>query len=172
MSANRGFTLVEVIVVLLTTSVLMMLAVPSIRNMNEQNDLREAMELLSADLKLARSEAALRGKNVGMFHGNNGMQWCYGLHERTPAQDTCNCLVANDCSIKTVPGDRFGNISASSNPLINPINFESIGTISQTTVITLTTGRSNFTAKIKLNPIGKLTRCSNDISGYLPDASC
>lgn len=172
MIGQRGFNLIELIVVMLTVSILLVLAVPSLRDMNEKNQLRDAIEKISSDLKIARSEAALRGTDVGFFHNSSGGSWCYGIHEISAAQPNCNCFTTNSCSIKTVPGSVFGSISFASNATGSAIDFQSIGTVDQQAVISLTTATSNYTASIKLNPIGKLTRCSTSVAGYRPNSEC
>ncbi|MDR1848953.1 MAG: GspH/FimT family pseudopilin [Zoogloeaceae bacterium] len=61
---ERGFTLVELMVVVIIIAVLAAFAVPSFQDMIQRGQATNAMHEVLANLKLARSEAARRGQDV------------------------------------------------------------------------------------------------------------
>ena len=76
--APRGFTLVEVAVVLAVVMLLLGLSVPSMSSWLGRQRLRAAAEGLSADMNLARLEAARSGRPVHLSF-NAAYPWCYAL---------------------------------------------------------------------------------------------
>ncbi|WP_395685848.1 GspH/FimT family pseudopilin [Caenimonas koreensis] len=101
MQKQRGFTLIELMVVLAITALLITLAAPSFKTMIQSNAISSSVNGFQADLRYARSEAIRLGGNVVMCRsdapdasppacgagagpGNNG--WVSGwiiFHDRT-----------------------------------------------------------------------------------------
>ena len=61
---NRGFTLLEVLVVLALLAVLLSLAAPSFQGMQQKHQMQSQAEQFQASLLLARSEALRRQQRV------------------------------------------------------------------------------------------------------------
>ncbi len=66
MSDSRGFTLIELMVVLTITAVLATLAAPSFTRMIQSNTISSNVNTFMADMRFARSEAIRRGGAVVM----------------------------------------------------------------------------------------------------------
>lgn len=66
MNKSRGFTLIELMVVIAIVAVLTTLAVPSFKYMIQSNAMSGAVNTFLADMRYARSEAIRRGGNVVM----------------------------------------------------------------------------------------------------------
>lgn len=63
---NRGFTLLEALVVLALLAVLLSLAAPSLQGLRQKHQMQSQAEQLQASLLLARSEAVRRQQRVTM----------------------------------------------------------------------------------------------------------
>ena len=68
--ASRGFTLLELMVVLAIVAVLTTLAVPSFTRLVQSNTMSSNVNTFMADLRYARSEATRRGGGVVMCRSN------------------------------------------------------------------------------------------------------
>ena len=68
----RGFSLIELIVVMVITGVLMAIAMPAFIGIIKNSRLATETNDLLADLALARSEAATRGRRVAICLSSNG----------------------------------------------------------------------------------------------------
>ncbi len=84
MNNTRGFTLLELMVTLLVSSILLAIAVPAFRSVVQQNRLAAAVNSLVGAFAIARSEAVKRGVNVtvcpsgGGTNCNNAAPWQNG----------------------------------------------------------------------------------------------
>lgn len=108
---GRGFTLIELVVVLAITGILMVMAVPVL---NEQIDKRRLVAVVDAiygDLQYARSEAIRSNQNVQISF-TSGANWCYGM---TLGATACDCTVvasgAGYCELKRVDYVDFPKVS-------------------------------------------------------------
>lgn len=81
----RGFTLLEMAVVLALSGIVLAMAVPSYANFAARQQLRAAGESLALDLRLAREES-LRGASVFISY-RSGRDWCWGINHGQP----CDC---------------------------------------------------------------------------------
>jgi prepilin-type N-terminal cleavage/methylation domain-containing protein len=72
MRAERGFTAIELMVVISVIGVLLMIAAPSFRDFIEMQRLRGVNAELVTDIQYARSEATQRNERVGMVFGGSG----------------------------------------------------------------------------------------------------
>ena len=91
-SNQQGFTLVELIITLSIAAILVTVAVPSFRNVIQNNRVAtQANEFLTA-LSIARSEALKRGRNVTISADTAG-QWHNGW---TVSDNVGNTLYVNE----------------------------------------------------------------------------
>lgn len=61
-SSARGFTLVEILIVIAIMGIMMMLALPKMGNMNDRNQMRSAKDGIAARLSAARAAAIATGR--------------------------------------------------------------------------------------------------------------
>ena len=88
-TASRGFTLIEVAIVVVVTAIVASLAAPAMRDLIDSRRLVGAAAQLAADVELARTEAVARNRAVRLsFHAGAGSS-CYVVH--TGAADQCTC---------------------------------------------------------------------------------
>jgi len=98
----RGFTLVELLVVMAVAAVLLMLAVPSFGTQIARNRVEGAATALATDLQYARSESVARNAQVGVIRGTG----CYAVYVvGTTAATDCTSLGTGATEIKRVTLD-------------------------------------------------------------------
>jgi len=154
-----GFTLTELMIIIAIIGILASIALPSFQGMIERNRLKEVAEGLKSDLMFARTEAVKQSKDVTVSRkpGDAGA-WCYGLN----VGGTCDCNVANACSIKTVQGTGFSAIVNMDAAITNNSTFNfRRGTIGADG-ITLST--SNYSIRTVFSDTGRVRTCSPDSS--------
>jgi type II secretion system protein H len=83
---GRGFTLIEIVVVMVIIAVMFAVALPSLRGMNEQNQLRSSAREMVSLMKYARSEAVFGERMTEVFLDTTKRQ--YWLDLRTPDPKT------------------------------------------------------------------------------------
>lgn len=98
----RGFTLIELMVVIGIATVLLTLGVPTFRDYIVTQRLKAATAVLVTDLQYARSEAASRSRRVFVhFKTDNAGPACYTLYIDSTDRD-------NQCDCRAGPGSACG----------------------------------------------------------------
>lgn len=89
----QGFSLIEMLVVVVVLSVVLALAVPTFSNIINRDHLRNAAERLRSDLNLAKTESRRRNRNItiSFTRSDDGSTWCYGL----TLAAACDCDVTD-----------------------------------------------------------------------------
>lgn len=77
-SLVAGFTLVELMITIFVAAILLVLALPSFRDVIRNNHVTETTNALVADLQLARSEAVHRGTLVAVVSTSGTSDWSGG----------------------------------------------------------------------------------------------
>ena len=96
---ERGFTIVELMVVVVLIAIIAAIALPSFKSLLENRKLIAAADHLQADFQFAKTEAVKRSRTMFISFVNVGAaNWCYGINQSS----TCDCSVANDCDTKVV----------------------------------------------------------------------
>ena len=85
LNKGRGFTLVELIIVVVITAILIGVAIPNFTDLIKNNRLATQANLFTTAMSLARSEAIKRNQNVSLCKrasdtacGGNGTAWNVG----------------------------------------------------------------------------------------------
>lgn len=88
---ERGFTLIEVLVVFAIIAIILVIAAPSFSSMIELQRLRGTNDQLVTDIQFLRTEAASRQEITGVTFRENASMTCYIVH-------TCGDVAGPDCS--------------------------------------------------------------------------
>ena len=93
-SRPRGFTIVELMMVVVVTAVLVAIAAPSMRELIVRQRLKSVTAELATDLRYVRTVAISRRIPVQVSFMNNAGMSCYILYIAS-AVGNCNCLTRN-----------------------------------------------------------------------------
>ena len=90
---SRGFTLIELMIVMVIIAIGVALAIPSYENTLQKRRLTGAAEEIGAFLALAQGEAIKRNEVVvvSIERESDGDTWCVGAMIKTAATDHCDC---------------------------------------------------------------------------------
>lgn len=121
--SSRGFTIIELMVVMVIAGVLLVIAAPSFRDMMDRRRLEGQANEFVIDLGYAKSEAVQRNRNVLLMTGSTGA--CYAIVAWTDSAartGSCNCantpvcsttgLVTDPAELKTVALQGLVTVSA------------------------------------------------------------
>jgi prepilin-type N-terminal cleavage/methylation domain-containing protein len=99
---GRGFTLIEMMVVVAVMVVLLMIALPNFVSFRQRAALRSAADQVVVFIRNARFEAIRRNTDVRVHAAISGGQLCLGADLPTAAS-LCDCSTAGACSIGQFP---------------------------------------------------------------------
>jgi prepilin-type N-terminal cleavage/methylation domain-containing protein len=154
-AGQRGFTLIEAVVVMAVLAIILAAAVPSYSSYTARQRLRHAAELLELDLRRARELSVNENRNIHVsFH--SGPQWCWG----TSRQSACDCSTGLPrCELGGMSfRDHKGTLLQSG----QGITFEAgLGRALGWTRIGISNDR-NQQLHIDLNPLGRPQICGAD----------
>jgi type IV fimbrial biogenesis protein FimT len=170
-AATRGFTLVELMMVVAVAGIVMTAATPSLNGWVEQQRLSNIAGDLARDLRQARSEAVMRNENVRFTLQHDGGNVCYLLHTGDAGECRCDAAGPARCdgtaqAIKQVQLDAqqgFALQSTSPTVVFSPAH----GTVSPTATLRLQDRRGR-TVQHVVNVMGRVRSCAPQaaVSGY------
>jgi type IV fimbrial biogenesis protein FimT len=141
MPAFRGFSLIEVLTVMLILAILLTLAMPTYRGITARAQLRAAADLLRSDLEQARTDARERSRAVyiSFWRSDDGRQWCWGSAfsdcdcRIRDSRDPGACYVDFDSEIPDAGGvlhavdaTRFANVTLDALPFGGKLRFSAL----------------------------------------------
>jgi type IV fimbrial biogenesis protein FimT len=160
-----GFTIIEVMVVVLVVSVLLTVGLPAFNGYLERNRLRSAAEGIANDFGFARSEAIMRGPAGTMnvsFKVTGPTDWCYGF----VVSGECDCKVSDTTDASACVIDIAGT-----NTLRRVLSTEYQGDVSMTmdnaTKFSGTNPTAMFTATRGLANAGEVRLSADGNSVYV-----
>jgi len=151
---QRGFTLVEAVIVLAVTAILLALALPSWGSFTTRARLLSASEALVHDLGLARQEAAQRGVPLYLLP-QAGTAWCWAIS----AQAGCDCRQpAASCALRVVDATEHRGVEllAAHTMRFDPADGRSDGGLAAAW-----RASSAYAAQVHVHPFGRARLCSS-----------
>ena len=99
MNRNQGFTIIELMIVIVIAAIGIALAVPSFSDVIERKQLGGATEAAFQHLQRAKSQAIKRSKSILVDFNVNGTDWAIGFTDKMAG---CNAEDASGASACTV----------------------------------------------------------------------
>jgi len=151
-TSQRGFTLLEVMIVIVIVGVMAAIGIPSFSSWRENQAVRNAAQALLVQLKQARTLAMTENRTVSITFGvdaNGSEQYTYDAGSSGPEK---NVVVSYQKKFS-------GNLHITKNDPTqqpNTLNFKSHGTVGNATIYFCSAGHSK---RIGLNRIGRAYLC-------------
>jgi len=189
--AQKGFTIIELMVVVVVVAILLAIAVPAMQGYYEKRRLTGAAEQIHDRIVYARTEAIKRSATIYVgFNVTSGTptSWYFGLSDVGGCDgDATKCVmkfdtdgdgnVDNDVSMKidstAYPGISMYGASGAAEPTftgsLHETQFDPVrGTTDYPGTIVLKS--TNYELDVKLNRLGRVTICSpagtSNLGGY------
>jgi prepilin-type N-terminal cleavage/methylation domain-containing protein len=166
-SNAKGFTLLELLMVVAVLGVITVYAVHAWGEMISQKRTRNSMELVYDGIKLARSESIKRRAVITVsLRSSGGNSWCYAVSDG----GDCDCRVENACSFDGANSAVELETTAVFTNFTGPndgkyVEFEGIrGTVTNSGNIQITD--TDFSGTVNVNAMGFINNCSNNVTGY------
>ena len=176
--ANRGVTLIELMVGLVVMAIIVAIAVPSFTSFLEKTRLRGAADALSSQFALARVEAIRTDRTVSLLVDGEDGEWCTGARQfvetgvvglvRGTGNATCDCsttpaecLVAGNQSV--VDSDAYPGVLLDDSDGISVLFDQKTGALVDLTTKTLKLRSEDHPARFGLDvvttPLGHARTC-------------
>lgn len=165
---ERGFTIIELLIVVAVVAILITIAAPSLRTMIIGNQVRSLAGDLVNDLAVARSEASKRSQRVVMCPSNNqntctsGATWAAGwiafVDANTDQQRNTSGTTEPLIRVREAPPTSM-QITYTSNPSEEEVRFRAIGIIGAAKTFTIcpsATGSGAAGRRISLTAMGRV----------------
>ena len=171
---SSGTSVTEVLVVVGIFAILMAIAVPSFKNLQEKLRLEGVAAELVADFNYAKGEANARNRNMRIRFGSDVGGTYYVIHTGNVDACTCNssgtsaCNTATDFTLKCIGLTSASGLSVYAN--VNSMYIDSQrNTFTPAGSINIA-GSDGKAIKHIVNIVGRVRTCSpgGEISGYTP----
>ena len=145
-TGSKGFTLLELMIVMVIVAIGVALAVPSYQDTLQKRRLTNAAESIASVLAQAQGEAIKRNETVAVSikRASSGSSWCVGAMIKTAATDHCDCE-------STSAGDSdycdFNPTGAGAPQFINEVGFKDF------TVVTALASSTNNDFNFNFDPV-------------------
>ncbi|MFK7864756.1 MAG: GspH/FimT family pseudopilin [Pseudohongiellaceae bacterium] len=171
---QRGFSLIELLVVVAILSILLAVSLPNFQDMIESNGTNSQAKLFLTTLNLARSEAIKRGGNVAICASEDGADcdedawgdgWIVFFDANGDADGTAGSVDANDTLIRVFDSVGSSNVITFSGDLFeyNNLGFSANGG-TQTLLICPASATAANARSIVIGPSGRGRRVEDGLA--------
>ena len=131
-STDKGFTLIELMVVIAIVAIITSFALPSYRTLLEKRQVTSGAQQISAFLSSAKMEAIKRNEQIAIFR--DVVNGCMGFYSYDPAdpRNDCDCESIDPDAVNACAIDEFGDGTAMRLHVLNdsilnkPVNITAI----------------------------------------------
>lgn len=163
---NRGFTLLECMIVVLLLIIFSSIAVPSLSDWREKREFAHVLKLVSDLAKSARAQALIQNQSVNLQVGTEG-GGCVILTQNMDCSCSKRLLCEADDKSTYIALEDWNMTLSNSNKQSQNITFTPNGTLHFGSASTLTVGSKNHKGKITLSTLGRIRTCSlTSVAGF------
>jgi type IV fimbrial biogenesis protein FimT len=176
-SSQRGFTLIELMVVVALVAIILALAAPSFTGTLARKRMEGVASELATDIQYARSEAAQRNAPVRVIVGAN----CYAVHVvGSTNASSCAALGTDAVNLKTAQvtgGTSLAFVSNNAKPYLefDPVRGMAIDSsdADSSGYVTVTNIAGNWQIQAKVSKQGRVKLCSpnNTVTSLATDCN-
>jgi len=168
----RGFSLLELLVVLTVGAILLAVTIPAFQNQRAKSEVREGAEALLTLLQQAAAEAPVRSQPMTVSFQATATPWCVGVAVNSVCDCTdpnaCTVPVAGDAVTKRHTGSVHPNVTMTHTFTGNSTSFEPIrGRASVPGALTLSS--RGWSLELRVSAEGRIRTCNPGariIAGY------
>lgn len=169
---GAGFTMIELMIVMVILAVLLAIAVPSMREFAARKRVEGVAKELVTDLKFLKSQQLQRNQFVGLLFNSDATTTCYSLYEIGPADNNCDCTrppgtacpnqgnPGSSVELKSVVLPRSSGITLSSNPVLLRLFGFNATPIGNTTIQATVESAQGGSIRISTNALVVPVMCS------------
>lgn len=182
LSTRKGFTVIELMVVIAVIAIIAGLALPSYRTLIEKRQVTSGAEQLGAFLSAVQIEAVKRSENISVSYSRTDADtWCLGIVSGTAACD-CTvtdhtaadaCVIGGETQVRVINGDNL-NYPA----VMNAMNGDGAFVFdparglmvdhTDTVELELLSDEGTYALNVQLSPTGRLKLCSDSAGKKVP----
>lgn len=118
-TSHGGFTLIELMIVIVIAAILVAIAAPGFRDAIEKGQVKDATEAVFGTIAQAKAEMSSRDMDM-YLDVNEGTSWCIGYIPKPTSATTCDCGTANSCVVE------IGGTNNVSTVLDNTVDFTDV----------------------------------------------
>jgi prepilin-type N-terminal cleavage/methylation domain-containing protein len=180
-SGEKGFTIIELMIVVVITAILLAVAVPNFNDFVAKGRVKNTSEAIQAFLMDAKSQSIIRDQDIYVSIGG-GANWCLGWIPDPDGATTCDCADDPASCVAFVSGTQVTNVLNNANgefPNVaiatntNALHFDSRrGTIPAGDVGTVQISNGGWQLNNVISVMGRVKTCApaaganHGVTGY------
>lgn len=169
--AIRGFTLIELMIVVAIIAIIAAMAVPAFNGLVAKNKVKAAAEDIYGLVLQGKSEAPIRDLDISVNTKPAATPWCVGIS----LASSCDCTNTTSCVlpvgatdvVQVVNGDEHPDVTLSAPSAEAGVTFSKIRGTASVYAITVTSGVWELSVDVSAD--GRVRLCNpndNNIPGY------